>query len=55
VNKILEVEKDRELFEERKINPADDEQNRKTKRALPKKKKTDRPGEDYQKVGQKEE
>ena len=52
VNRILEEEKDRDLFEERKILPSDDDQNNKSKRALPKKKKTER---DYEKVEQKDD
>ena len=52
INKILEEEKERDLYDEKKINHQDDDPNKKSKRALPKKRKTER---DYQKVEQKEE
>jgi hypothetical protein len=52
VNKILEEEKEKELFDDKRLNPQEDGQNKKTKRALPKKKKTDR---DYEKIEQKEQ
>ncbi len=51
VNKILEEEKEKELFDDKRLNPQEDDQNKKTKRALPKKKKTER---DYEKIEQKE-
>lgn len=52
VNKILEEEKEKELFDDKKLNAQDDNQNKKSKRALPKKKKTER---DYEKIEQKEQ
>ena len=52
VNKILEEVKERNVPEDKNVNFQEDEQNKKSKRALPKKKKTER---DYEKVDQKEE